>query len=59
MVTEENAASLAGQMNLILGRYEAARNEGAGSPGHKMDHGDSKDQQKLGQAPFQPERTVA
>jgi thioesterase domain-containing protein len=59
MVTEENAALLAGQMNLILGRYEAAQNEGAGSLGHEMNHGDSKRQQKLGQAPPQPERTVA
>jgi hypothetical protein len=58
MVIEDNAVILARQMNSILDRYEDARDERAGAPGNKTDHGGSYGQRRFGQAPSQPKHTV-
>jgi amino acid adenylation domain-containing protein len=60
MVTEENAASLARQMNLILDRYEAAQNAQGGALVNNTDQQVTADgHRKFGPAPADPERSVA
>jgi hypothetical protein len=59
MVTEEHAAELARQMNLILDRYEAARAEAMGALGNRMDQRGTDGPRQFDQASSQPERTLA
>jgi arthrofactin-type cyclic lipopeptide synthetase C len=60
MVTEEHAASLARQMNLILDKYEAAQTAQGGMLGSNPDQCAAADgQRRLGPAPAHAERSVA
>jgi amino acid adenylation domain-containing protein len=60
MVTEENAASLAEQMNLILARYEAAQTAQGGMSGSNPDQRAAADGQRcLGPTPVHIERSIA
>ena len=59
MVTKENAASLARQMNLILDRYEAAQNVQGGALGSHTDQRAADGRRQVEPAPSDPERTVA
>jgi hypothetical protein len=60
MVTEENAASLAWQMNLILDRYEATQNAQGGALVNNTDQQVTTDGHwRFGPVPADPECSVA
>jgi amino acid adenylation domain-containing protein len=58
MMSDENATALAQQMDLILDRYEAARNERASVLGNQTDHGIADGHGRFDPAPSQPEQRV-